>query len=137
MTYKTKETAPPLIKQMREFLRNQFEHSERKGLTVGIFVTSANETSIAGFWREHATGDLRTKKSYEILRFLSPFREEKYMWQIFEAGKTLSETFIQDLFSMSVNLLLVLYLVFPRYLSNMGPAFMSVGAWKLSGSMNI
>ena len=46
------------------------------------------------------------------------------MDEIFYAGNTIFETFVQDLLSMSINLLLALYLVYPRYLFNMGPAFM-------------
>ena len=29
-------------------------------MTVGTFVTSSNEITIGGFWREHATGALKT-----------------------------------------------------------------------------
>ena len=39
-------------------------------MTTGRFVTAANEVTIGGFWREHAKGELRTRKSPEILRFL-------------------------------------------------------------------
>ena len=46
------------------------------------------------------------------------------MDRIFYAGNTMIEAFVQDLLRMSINLLLALYLVYPRYLFNMGPAFM-------------
>ena len=45
------------------------------------------------------------------------------MERIFSAEKTLFDVFIQDLLGMSINLLLALYLVFFRYLFNMGPVF--------------
>ena len=41
-------------------------------MTMVMFVTSANEVTIAAFWSEHAKGELRTRKTHEILRFLSP-----------------------------------------------------------------
>ena len=86
------------------------------------FVTSANEVIIAGFWREHAKGEFKTRKTYEILRFLSPCWEKKYMVKVFYAGNTIFEAFVRDLLSMSINLMLALYLMYPRYLFNMGPA---------------
>ena len=36
---KTNETAPPLIKQMWEFMQNQLKQAENKGLTLGTFVS--------------------------------------------------------------------------------------------------
>ena len=48
------------------------EIAERREMTVGKFVTAANEVTIGGFWREHAKGELRTRKDHEILKFLSP-----------------------------------------------------------------
>ena len=45
------------------------------------------------------------------------------MGGFFSEGKNFFEPFIHDLLSMSINLLQALYLVFPRYLFNMGPAF--------------
>ena len=65
MTDKTRESAPPLIKQIWEFLEEQLEISEKRDMTVGTFLTSANEGPIAGFWSEHAKGELRTRKTYE------------------------------------------------------------------------
>ena len=46
---------------------------------MGRFVTAANEVTIGGFWREHAKGELRTRKDHEILKFLSPCWEKKYI----------------------------------------------------------
>ena len=115
MTDKTKETAPPLIKQVWEFMQNQLEQNERKELTLGTLVILANDTTIHGFWRYHATGNLRTRNSYKILGFLRSCWPKNYIDEILSAG---------SLFSMTINLLLGLYLVFPRHLFNMGPAFM-------------
>ena len=53
-------------------------------MTVGTFVMSANEVTIAGFWRERR---VKTRKKYEILRFLSPCWKKKYMDQVFHAAK--------------------------------------------------
>ena len=92
-------------------------------MTVGRFVTSVNEVTIGDFWREHAKGELRTRKTYEILRFLSPCWEKKYMDKVFYAG-TILVAFVQGLLSMPIKLLLAMYLVYPRYLFNMGPANM-------------
>ena len=46
------------------------------------------------------------------------------MATVFYAKETIFEAFVQELLSMSINLLLALYLVYPRYLFNMGPAYM-------------
>ena len=46
------------------------------------------------------------------------------MDRLFSAGKTIFDQFIQVLLIMSINLLLALYLVFPRYLLSMGHSFM-------------
>ena len=89
-------------------------------MTVGRFVTSANESTIGGFWSRHAKGELRTRKTYEILRFLSPCWEKKYMDKVFYVGTPTS----RHLLNIPINLLLALYLVYPRYLFNMGPAYM-------------
>ena len=88
------------------------------------FVTAANEVTVGGFWREHAKGELRTRKDHEILKFLSPCWEKKYMAGVFCAKETIFGAFVQELLSMHINLLLDLYLVYPRYLFNMGPAYM-------------
>ena len=93
-------------------------------MTVASFVTAANEVTIGGFWREHAKGELRTRKDHEILKFLSPCWERKYMAGVFCAKETIFGAFVQELLSMPIGLLLALYLVYPRYLFNMGPAYM-------------
>ena len=48
-TDKTRESAPPLIKQIWEFLEGQLEVAESREMTVGRFVTAANEVTIGGF----------------------------------------------------------------------------------------
>ena len=84
-TDKTRESAPPLVKQIWEFLEGRLEMTESREMTVGRFVTIANEVTIGGFWREHAKGELRTRKDHEILKFLSPCWEKKYMAGVFYA----------------------------------------------------
>ena len=79
---------------------------------------------IGGFWREHAKDELRTKKHHEILRFLSACWEKKYMAKVFYAKDTIFEAFVQELLNMPKNLLLALYLVYPRYMFNTGSAYM-------------
>ena len=123
-TDKTRESAPPLVKQIWEFLEGQLEMAESKEMTVGRFVTAANEVTVGGFWREHANNELRARKDHEILRFLGPCWEKKYMAKVFYTNDTIFEAFVQELLNMSINLLLALYLVYPRYLFNMGPAYM-------------
>ena len=93
-------------------------------MTVGRFVTAANEVTIGGFWREHARGDLKTRKDHEILKLLSPCWEKRYMARVFYARDTIFDAFVQELLHMPINLLLALYLVYSRYLFNMGPAYM-------------
>ena len=70
-TDKTKESAPPLVKQIWEFLEEQLEVAESREMTVARFVMAANEVTIGGFWRKHAKGELRTRKDHEILKFFS------------------------------------------------------------------
>ena len=53
-TNKTREDAPLLIKQIWEFLQGQLEVAESRDMTVGRFVTAANEVSVEGFWSEYA-----------------------------------------------------------------------------------
>ena len=125
-TDKTRESAPLLIKQVWEFLERQLEVAEDRDMTVGRFVTAANEVTIGGFWREHARGDLKTRKDHEMLRFLSPCWEKRYMARVFYARDTIFDGFVQELLHMHINLLLALYLVYPRYLFNMGPAYMFI-----------
>ena len=80
-------------------------------MTVGRFVTAANEVTIGEFWREHAKEGLRTRKNHEFLRFLSPCWEKGHMARVFYAKDTIFEAFVQELLNMPINLLLVLYLV--------------------------
>ena len=79
VTDKRRENAPLLVEQIWEFLEEQLEVAKKREMTVGRFVTAANDVTIGGFWREHAKGELRNRKSREILRFLSPCWEKKYM----------------------------------------------------------
>ena len=54
-------------------------------MTVGRFGTAATEVTIGGFYREHAKGELRTWRSHEILRFLSPrcsARGTRSLWRL-------------------------------------------------------
>ena len=46
------------------------------------------------------------------------------MARLFYAKDTIFEAFVQELLNMPINLFLALYLVYPRYLFNMGPAYM-------------
>ena len=123
-TDKTRESAPPLVKQIWEFLEGQLKVAEIREMTVGSFVTAANEVTIGGFWREHAKGELRTRKDHETLNFLSPCWKKKYMAGVFCAKETIFGAFVQEHLSMPISLLLGQYLVYPRYLFNMGPAYM-------------
>ena len=79
-TDKTRESAPPLVKQIWEFLEEQLEVAESREMTVGRFVTAANEVTIGGFWREHAKGELRNRKGHEILKFLNPCVGKRNTW---------------------------------------------------------
>ena len=91
--------------------------AENREMTVGRFVTAANEVTIGGFWMDHAKGELKSRKNHKILRFLSPRWEKMYLGKVFNAGDTIFEAFVQELLNMPINLLLALYL-------NMGPAYM-------------
>ena len=123
-TDKTGESAPPLVKQIWGFFEEQLKVAESREMTVARFVTSANEVTIGGFWREHAKGELRTRKDYEILKFLSPCWEKEYMAGVFSAKETIFGAFVQELLSMPISFLLAIYLLYPRYLFNMSPAYM-------------
>ena len=107
-TNKTRENAPPLIKQIWEFLEGQLEVAESRDMMVGRFVTAANEVIAGGFWREHAKGELKTRKNHEITRFLSPCWEKRYIARMFYAKDTIFDAFVQELLNMSINLLLAL-----------------------------
>ena len=78
-TEKTREGTPPLVKQIWDFLEEHLEVAEKREMTVGRFVTAANEVTIGGFWREHARGELRTRRDHEILEFLSPCWGKEFM----------------------------------------------------------
>ena len=71
--------------------------AEDRKMTVGRFVTAANEVTIGGFWSEHAKGELKTRRDHKILRFLSPCWEKKYLKEVFYAGNTIFEAFVQEL----------------------------------------
>ena len=123
-TDKTKENAPPLVKQIWSFLEDHLEVAEAREMTVTRFVTAADEVTIGEFWREHAKGELRTRRNHEILKFLSPCWGKEFMARVFCANETIFGAFLQELLSVPISLLLALYLVFPRYLFNMDPAYM-------------
>ena len=123
-TEKTREDAPPLVMQIWDFLEEQLEVTEKREMTVARFVTAANEVTIGGFWREHARGELRTRRDHEILEFLSPCWRKEFMAGVYSAKETIFGAFIQEILNMPISLLLALYLVYPRYLFNMGPAYM-------------
>ena len=123
-TGKTREDAPLLVKQIWDFLEEQLGIAEKREMTVGRFVTAANEVTIGGFWREHARGELRTRRDHEILEFLSPCWGKMFLARVYSAKETIFKAFIQEVMNMPISLLLALYLVYPRYLFNMGPAYM-------------
>ena len=89
-TNKTREEAPPLVKQVWSFLEKQLELAEGREMTVARFVSAANEVTIGGFWREHAEGELRTRRDHEILKFLSPFWGKEFMAEMFGTSKAKS-----------------------------------------------
>ena len=123
-TEKMKENAPHLVKQIWSFLEEQLEVTEKREITVTRFVTAANEVTIGGFWREHAKGELKTRRDHEILEFLSPCWGKEFMVGVFGAKETIFGAYVQKIQGMPISLLLALYLVYPRYLFNMGPAYM-------------
>ena len=112
------------MKQIWSFLEKQLEVAEDREMTVTRFVTAANEVTIGEFWREHAKGELNTRRDHEILKFLSPCWGKEFMAGAFCAKETIFGVFVQEILSMPISLLLALYLFYPRYLFNMGPAYM-------------
>ena len=84
-TEKTKENAPPLVKQIWSFLEEQLDVAENREMTVTRFVTAANEVTIGGFWRGPAKGELMTRSHHEILEFLSPCCGKEFMAGVFGA----------------------------------------------------
>ena len=123
-TEKTRESAPLVVKQIWDFLEKQLEVAEKREMTVGRFVTAANESTIGVFWREHARGELRTRRDHEILEFLSPCWGKEFLTGVYSGKETIFGAFIEELLNMPISLLLALYLVYPRYLFNMSPAYM-------------
>ena len=65
--------------------------AESREMTVTRFVTAAIGGHNRGFWREHAKGELRTRKYHEILKFLSPCWEKEFMAGVFGAKETILE----------------------------------------------
>ena len=62
------------------------------------------------------------------------------MARVFYAKDTIFDAFVQELLNMPINLLLALYLVYPRYLFNMGPAYMfsrSVETLRIDGYLTL
>ena len=55
------------MRQIWEFLEGHLEIAESREMRA------ANEVTIGGFSREHAKGELRTRRDHEILEFLNPF----------------------------------------------------------------
>ena len=115
-TEKTRENAPPLVKQIWDSLEEQLEVAEKREMTVTRFVTAANEVTVGGFSREHAKGELKTRRDHEILEFLSPCWGKEFMAGVFSAKETIFGAFVQEILNMPISLLLALYLVYPRYL---------------------
>ena len=124
VTEKTREDAPLLVKQIWDFLEEQLGVAEKREMTVGRFVTAANEVTIGGFWREQARGELRTRRDHEILGFMSPCWKKEFLAGVYSAKETIFGAFIQEILNMPISLLLTLNLVYPRYLFNKGPAYM-------------
>ena len=98
--------------------------AEKREMTVTMFVINANEVTIGGFWRDHAKGELKTRRDHEILEFLSPCWGKVFMAGVFSAKETIFGAFVQEILNMLISVLLALYLIYPRYLFNMGPAYM-------------
>ena len=74
MKDRKRESAPPLVKQIWEFLEEQLEvveererERERERDDGGEISTAAKEVTIGGFWKEHAKGELRTRRTHETL----------------------------------------------------------------------
>ena len=76
------------MKQIWVFLEEQLGIAEKREMAVGRFVTAANEVTIGGFWREHARGELRTRRDHEILEFLSPCWGKDFLAGVYSAKET-------------------------------------------------
>ena len=135
-TEKTRESAPPLIKQIWESLEGQLEVAESRDMTVGRFVTAANEVTIGGFWREHTKGELKTRKNHEILRFSSPCWEKRYTGRVFYAKDAIFDALVQELLNMPTYLLLPCTWPTPGICSTWARPTCSVGVWKRSELMD-
>ena len=98
--------------------------AENREMTVGRFVTAANEVIIGRFWMVHAKVELKTRKKHDIVGVLEPVLGNEVYGQGVIRVDTVFEAFVQELLNMPINLLLALYLVYSRYLFNMGPAYM-------------
>ena len=62
------------------------------------------------------------------------------MAKVFYARDTILEAFVQELMNMPINILLALYLVYSRYLFNMGPSYMfsrSVDTLRIDGYLSL
>ena len=101
MTDKTRENAPPLVKQIWEFLEEQLEVAEKRERDDGGEICHGSKRSdyrrlLEGACEGRTSGRSmrRTLKSHEILRFLSPCWEKKYMDKMFYAGNTIFEVFV-------------------------------------------
>ena len=70
---------------------------------------------------------MKTRMDHEVLKFLSPCWGKEFMTGVFCANETIFGAFVQEIMSMPISLLLALYLVYPKYLFNMGPAYMFSG----------
>ena len=99
-TEKMRENAPPLVKQIWDFLEEQLEVAKKREMTVARFVTAANEVTTGGFWREHAKGELKTRRDHEILEFLSPCWGKEFMAGVFSAKETIFGAFVQEVLNM-------------------------------------
>ena len=96
------------MKQIWRFLEEQLEVAESREMTVARFVTAANEVTVGGFWREHAKGELRTRKDHEILNCLNPCWEKEFMARVFSAKNTIFGAFVQELLIRPISFLLAL-----------------------------
>ena len=54
---------------------------------------------------------------------MSPCWGKEFLAGVYSAKETIFKAFIQEVLNMPISLLLALYLVYPRYLFNMGPAY--------------
>ena len=69
-TDKTKENAPPLVKQIWRFLEEQLEVAESREMTVTRFVTAANEVTIGRAEDEGRAQDKKRSRDSQVLESL-------------------------------------------------------------------